>query len=482
MDFHLLVIFICLLIPSFTSSQPSKTSTRRKNANSTTTNRPLSTTTTDTPTLITKRVSKRPFYNIAHMVNSLHEIDTYLGKGANGLEADVYFAPNATPVFMFHGHPCDCFRHCAERERVEIYLERVRELSTPSSKAYNPRLVLLFLDLKLLRIAHSAKALAGEQLATILLRHLYNGTTEGANSPDGSTIRTVISIGHVFDYDFVLGFQNELEGSGRSWLFRHFIGWDVGMNDPLFAIESMWKRFETVHNIWQGDGRSNCLSPFYNLGRLSAIVRKRDSPAIGFGARNLIRKAYQWTVDLTVNIRTALRSNLDAVISNHPERVEHVLREREFAGRYRMATERDSPWDRVLLKASSLKTAAAGAAGTGTSGTSGPSGPSSSAQALLQKPSLGLKLVNGAGDMLDSLTKYVGDLLRYRTPVRYYLLSSYTNRRRMYYHHQHQRDDKEEDTKMPPPLNITSSSPPSSTLFRSVLGQLITALLQRLLQ
>ncbi|KAH9399306.1 hypothetical protein TYRP_018219 [Tyrophagus putrescentiae] len=463
MDFHLLVIFICLLIPSFTSSQPSKTSTRRKNANSTTTKQPSSTTTTDTPTLITKRVSKRPFYNIAHMVNSLHEIDTYLGKGANGLEADVYFAPNATPVFMFHGHPCDCFRHCAERERVEIYLERVRELSTPSSKAYNPRLVLLFLDLKLLRIAHSAKALA-------------------ANSPDGSTIRTVISIGHVFDYDFVLGFQNELEGSGRSWLFRHFIGWDVGMNDPLFAIESMWKRFETVHNIWQGDGRSNCLSPFYNLGRLSAIVRKRDSPAIGFGARNLIRKAYQWTVDLTVNIRTALRSNLDAVISNHPERVEHVLREREFAGRYRMATERDSPWDRVLLKASSLKTAAAGAAGTG-AGTSGPSGPSSSAQALLQKPSLGLKLVNGAGDMLDSLTKYVGDLLRYRTPVRYYLLSSYTNRRRMYYHHQHQRDDKEEDAKMPPPLNITSSSsPPSSTLFRSVLGQLITALLQRLLQ
>lgn len=320
MDYQLpllFTLFLFLLPPSsLTSSPPSKTSPRKTNhasSTSITTNIITSNSTTpnplllqDTPTLITKRVSKRPFYNIAHMVNSLHEIDTYLGKGANGLEADVYFAPNATPVFAFHGYPCDCFRHCGERERLEVYLDRLRELTTPTSRAYNPRLLLLFLDLKLLRIAHSAKALAGENLAAMLLKHLYNGTTE-TGSPDGSTLRTVISIGHVFDYDFVLGFQNELEGSGRAWLFRSAIGWDVGMNDPLFVIESMWKRFETVHNIWQGDGRSNCVSPFYNLGRLSAIVKKRDSNVIGFGARNLIRKAYQWTVDLTVNIRTALR-------------------------------------------------------------------------------------------------------------------------------------------------------------------------------
>ncbi|KAJ6224177.1 hypothetical protein RDWZM_002722 [Blomia tropicalis] len=259
-------------------------------------------------TIVTKRMSKRPLYSIAHMVNSLKEIDEYIAKGCNGLETDVFFAPNATPVFMFHGYPCDCFRHCAERERVDVFLERIRELTTPNSRSYNPKLIILFLDLKLLRIQHSAKALAGQNLATVLLEHLYNGTTAPKTHPlGGAQIKTVISIGHVFDYDFILGFQNEFESQGKSWLFRDYIGWDVGMNDPLFVIESMWKRFDTVHNIWQGDGRSNCVSPFYNLARLSAIVKKRDATVIGFNARNLIRKVYQWTVDLTVNIRTALR-------------------------------------------------------------------------------------------------------------------------------------------------------------------------------
>lgn len=142
-----------------------------------------------------------------------------------------------------------------------------------------------------------------------------------------------------------------------------------------------------------------------------------------------------------------------------------------------MATERDSPWDRVLLKASSLKLTSGG---LGTGG-------SPAAQAILKNPTLGLKLVNGAGDMLDSLTKYVSDLLRYRTPVRYFLLSSYTNRRRLYYHHQQQREDDGGLVDFTVPRNISkvlpsSETPLQTTLFRSLFGQMITALLQKLFQ
>ena len=170
---------------------------------------------------------------------------------------------------------------------------------------FDKRLVLIVLDLKLMRISHSAKALAGQQLASVMLEHLYNTSTRDG-SPNGSRLRAVISIGHVFDYDFVLGFHNEMESQGRDWLLTQYIGWDVGMNDPLFAIESMWKRLDMVVNIWQGDGRSNCMTPFYNLGRLTQIVKRRDNPSF-FAIRNYIRKVYQWTVDLTVNIRTAFR-------------------------------------------------------------------------------------------------------------------------------------------------------------------------------
>lgn len=247
----------------------------------------------------------RPFFNIAHMVNSVEEIGHYLDLGANAIETDVYFAPNATPVFTFHGYPCDCFRHCGQRERINVFFSHIRNLTTPASPQYDKRLLLIVLDLKLVRISHSAKALAGQELANIMLNHLYNSTTKN-RSDQGSRIRAVISIGHVFDYDFVLGFQNEMEQRNRDWLASEFIGWDVGMNDPIFAIESMWKRLDMVYNIWQGDGRSNCVSPFYNLGRLSQIVRRRDNPSY-FAIKNYIRKVYQWTVDLTVNIRTALR-------------------------------------------------------------------------------------------------------------------------------------------------------------------------------
>ena len=73
--------------------------------------------------------SPRPFYNIAHMVNSIPEINYYLNKGANALEADVTFAPNGTALYTFHGYPCDCFRHCTGSEDIVDYLKYLRTIT-----------------------------------------------------------------------------------------------------------------------------------------------------------------------------------------------------------------------------------------------------------------------------------------------------------------------------------------------------------------
>lgn len=75
--------------------------------------------------------SPRPFYNIAHMVNSIPEINYYLSKGANALEADVTFAPNGTALYTFHGYPCDCFRHCTGSEDIVNYLKYLRTITVP---------------------------------------------------------------------------------------------------------------------------------------------------------------------------------------------------------------------------------------------------------------------------------------------------------------------------------------------------------------
>lgn len=91
-----------------------------------------------------------------------------------------------------------------------------------------------------------------------------------------SKIKVLMSIGHIFDSDFILGFQARLENRNLADELNKNIGWDVGLNDPINSIVSMWKRIEVIDNIWQGDGRSNCLSPFYNLGRLTQAVDRRD--------------------------------------------------------------------------------------------------------------------------------------------------------------------------------------------------------------
>ncbi|KAF7491165.1 Phospholipase D LspiSicTox-betaIE1ii [Sarcoptes scabiei] len=353
--------------------------------------------------------STRPFFNIAHMINKADTIRLALDRGANAIETDIYFASNATPIYTFHGLPCDCFRWCGDRENLDIFLQRIRAMTTPSNVQFDQRLLLIMMDLKLDRIGHKDRARAGQELATILLTNLYNTTTRN-QSIDGSRIRTILSIEHVFDYDFVLGFQNELETTDHDWLLHDHIGWDVGLNDPLFAIESMWKRLDMVYNIWQGDGRSNCLSPFYNLGRLAKIIERRDNPSY-FAVKNYIKKVYQWTVDLTVNIRTSLRSNVDAIITNHPERVAKVLLEPEFVNRFRMAQFSDSPWERIQTRHAR---------------------PSTSSFSSQTRPSsnLSLKLMNGASDMLESFSRFLFDAIRHHTPLRYLYLSTYSPQKR----------------------------------------------------
>ena len=193
-------------------------------------------------------------------------------------------------------------------------------LSIAGSGKYRKNLALLFLDLKISQLPPSLKAVSGQELAAAITDHLFN---ERVGAPK---VKLLLSVGHVFDYDFILGFENELENRKLSHLNKK-IGWDVGLNDPLFvigrqliwlmdglslmwsllfSIESMWKRVGRVKNIWQGDGRTNCLSPFYNLARLTAAIKRRDENNM-MRPEPYIDKVYHWTIDLTVNLRSSLR-------------------------------------------------------------------------------------------------------------------------------------------------------------------------------
>lgn len=278
--------------------------------------------------------NRRPLFIVAHMVNSIYEMNDYIERGANAIEADLTFYPNGTIKNIYHGYPCDCFRVCDERESFVTYLNHVKELKNPNSAHYQESLTLLFLDLKLSEVPRSLKYTAGEEIAKHIISHLWN---EDLANP---CISVLLSIGHTSDAETIRGVRDTFQKSNRGSSMKR-LGFDVGLNDDLESIKRMWTSLGVRQNRWQGDGITNCLRMFRDMRRLRSAVRIRDAE------NGYIDKVYDWTVDITTNIRRSLRLGVDAVLTNFPERVLSILQEQEFKDMYRLATMNDNPFSRV---------------------------------------------------------------------------------------------------------------------------------------
>lgn len=274
--------------------------------------------------------------------------------GANAVEADVTFSATGEPLYMYHGPPCDCWRHCHQQEDFDDYLSYVHEIAiAEADSGVGRNLSLLFLDLKLDYLSAGAKVRAGRELAASVMRNLYPTELQlhtqrqrpqlATNSRSNKKLFSlIVSINHVTDIELVNNFLDHLERSNASHLMQR-IGFDVGMNDDIQQIESMWRRSHGDSlNLWQGDGYTNCISPFYNLQRLSAALQRRDQES-GYP-----RKVYQWTIDLHDRLRESLRLGVDAIMTNHPERLLSVLSEPEISHNFRLATRFDDPFKKVV--------------------------------------------------------------------------------------------------------------------------------------
>lgn len=217
-------------------------------------------------------------------------------------------------------------------------------------------LTLVLLDLKLENLSPQAKVNAGNALAKHIIDDYF---FEPKNNIDqerqlaNHKLRLVVSINHISDIELVLNLLHTLDFTNTSELILPRIGFDVGMNDDIELIESMWRRFDRnpqAINIWQGDGWTNCISPFYNLERLSIAISKRDSVR----QRGYMQKVYQWTIDLHDRLRDAFRLGVDAIMTNHPERVMALLEEHDISQSARIATSNDDPFERYKKPQTSL--------------------------------------------------------------------------------------------------------------------------------
>ncbi|CAN7939385.1 unnamed protein product, partial [Ixodes hexagonus] len=281
--------------------------------------------------------NRRPFYIIGHMVNSVPQVSQFLESGANAIESDVEFSENGTAVRTFHGLPCDCLRRCKESADMAEYLQYIRDVTGLRGSQFNEKLLLVFLDLKVSKLPPESKYAAGVDIATKLVLNLWDGV------PFYNMMNVLLSIGHASDKDVFKGaIDTIMKFDPTQSLFSH-VGFDVGLNDELKNIASMYEELGIDAHRWQGDGITNCLINVRSPRRLKETLSYRDSNK----RQSYVDKAYYWTVDRMATIRKTLARGVDAVITNRPERVASVLAEDEFMKTVRLANARDSPWTRI---------------------------------------------------------------------------------------------------------------------------------------
>nr|Q1W694.1 RecName: Full=Dermonecrotic toxin LiSicTox-betaID1; AltName: Full=Dermonecrotic toxin 5; Short=DT5; AltName: Full=LiRecDT5; AltName: Full=Phospholipase D; Short=PLD; AltName: Full=Sphingomyelin phosphodiesterase D 5; Short=SMD 5; Short=SMase D 5; Short=Sphingomyelinase D 5; Flags: Precursor [Loxosceles intermedia]ABD91847.1 dermonecrotic toxin isoform 5 [Loxosceles intermedia] len=274
--------------------------------------------------------NRRPIWNIAHMVNDKGLIDEYLDDGANSVESDVSFDSNGKPEKMLHGSPCDCGRSCKRQMSFADYLDYMRQLTTPGDPKFRENLILVMLDLKLKKLSSEQAYSAGQEVASQMLDKYWKRGESGARA------YIVLSIPTITRVTFVNGFYDKLHSEGFDQ-YREKVGVDFSGNEDLEDTGKILKSRDILDHIWQSDGITNCL--FRIMKRLKAAIRKRDS-------NGYMVKVYTWSVDKYTTMRKALRAGADGMITNFPKRLVSVLNEREFSGKFRLATYNDNPWER----------------------------------------------------------------------------------------------------------------------------------------
>lgn len=272
----------------------------------------------------------RPFYLIAHMMQTIEMTNEALSDGANSIEVDVQFSREGMPLKMYHGFPCDCLRNCFASSDFVEYLNYVRDLGIPDSPTYNKNMTLLHLDLKLNSIADENLEIGGKNLAKQLTTHFYE---EGK-------ARTLVKIfmtmpGIKFE-PFASSFIETVNANPQ---LIDKIGYEISGFDDLESIKTVLRRLKTP-NVWLGQGFTNCF-PQIDLKVRKAIESRDDDN------EPLIKKVYSWSIQAEGRIRNDLRLNIDAITTNDVPTAFRIMREEEFAKKYRMATTADDPWKRI---------------------------------------------------------------------------------------------------------------------------------------
>ncbi|XP_075730031.1 dermonecrotic toxin SPH isoform X2 [Rhipicephalus microplus] len=245
---------------------------------------------------VSTTIGPRPFYVFGNMANSLEDVDNFVARGANSVEADLMFASDGAAEIFYHGGLCGCKRDCEKSAQANTYLS--------------------------------------------YLRDSVNGTI-----PPEHMLNVIMSVSTTMDKEILSGALDTLRRASSSSLFLEHVGFDISGYELLSIIADTYEELGIRGHRWQGDGAINCFIDVYGEARTKAVTSRRTEANT---TADYVDKAYVWTVDNAKTMRRFLRRNIDGMMTNVPTTLLSVLEEGEFKSKYRLATTQDSPWKRIL--------------------------------------------------------------------------------------------------------------------------------------
>lgn len=283
-------------------------------------------------TLTKEPVKQRPFYCIAHMVNTPAYVEEALDMGTNSIEFDITAKLDENGNFkfeVFHGFRPDfdpdkinLMERSIARTDLEFFLQKLKEYEDKY-----PKLTLFIFDCKVGSIQKNKLRICGNKLADLVIKNFYSVQT------NKERVYSIISIGKKKSTLFVDGFFERILEE-----YKKYIGADFS-EENFQTTENIFTR-RTENNFWWGHGIASIVpKPLTHFIPQFLIAAKKRAK------RRVVKKIYYWTLDDPDSMARILVTKLDGIIVNDPLKLLRVLEKQEFLHTYRLATRDDNPFE-----------------------------------------------------------------------------------------------------------------------------------------
>ncbi len=282
--------------------------------------------------LTTAKLQQRPFYVIAHMVNTPAYVEEALDMGSNAVEFDItpkFDSKNKSFEFdVFHGFRPDfdpdkinLMERSLAKTELKLFLNKLKEFENNF-----PKLSLVIYDCKLGEVPKKLLKQCGIEMAKTILDNFLQSNIS-------NRIFSIMSIGKKNYAPFFDGFFETIPPE-----FKKYFGADLSEESFHTTEKAFEQRREG--NFWWGSGiASQVPKPLKHFIPQFLIAAKKRT------VRGIVKKIYYWTLDDPDSMARILVTKLDGIIVNDPLKLLRVLEKEEFKHTYRLANRNDNPFN-----------------------------------------------------------------------------------------------------------------------------------------